>query len=155
MKNPKSIRSLFSLPGFVAASQLVGFFGDRYARGIVLRRRKKLRSARSVVTVAMAVTTSAPAAPATYLPAGFASTSSSSAGGSAARGVAAMIERHWNGIASYCRPENKVSLGLVEGLNNKIRVLQRRAYGHRDEEYLKIIAAFLHPLTWSAEKNPL
>jgi transposase len=65
---------------------------------------------------------------------------------------AAMIERHWNGIASYCRPENKVSLGLVEGLNNKIRVLQRRAYGYRDEEYLKlkIVAAFLPPLTRSA-----
>jgi transposase len=40
---------------------------------------------------------------------------------------AAMIDRHWDGIASYCHPENKVSLGLVEGLNNKIRVLQRRA----------------------------
>lgn len=61
------------------------------------------------------------------------------------RKFAAMIERHWDGIASYCEPENKVSLGMVEGLNNKIRVLQRRAYGYRDEEYLelKIIAAFL------------
>ncbi len=28
-----------------------------------------------------------------------------------------MIERHWDGIAAYCRPENKVSLGFVEGLN--------------------------------------
>ena len=56
-----------------------------------------------------------------------------------------MIERHWSGIASYFHPENKVSLGLVEGLNNKIRVLQRRAYGCRDEDYLKlkIVAAFL------------
>ena len=27
---------------------------------------------------------------------------------------------------------------LVEGVNNKIRVLQRRAYGYRDEEYLKL-----------------
>jgi hypothetical protein len=47
-----------------------------------------------------------------------------------------MIDRHWDGIAAYCRPENKVSLGFVEGLNNKIRVFQRRAYGLRDEEYL-------------------
>lgn len=31
---------------------------------------------------------------------------------------AAMIERHWDGIAAYCRPENKVALGFVEGLNN-------------------------------------
>ena len=30
------------------------------------------------------------------------------------------------------------NLGFVEGLNNKIRVIQRRAYGLRDEEYLKL-----------------
>ena len=36
---------------------------------------------------------------------------------------AEMIDRHWDGIAAYCRLENKVSLGFVEGLNNKIRVI--------------------------------
>jgi transposase len=51
---------------------------------------------------------------------------------------AEMINRHWDGIAAYCRPQNKVSLGFVEGLNNKIRVIQRRAYGLRDEEYLRL-----------------
>ncbi len=51
---------------------------------------------------------------------------------------AEMIEKHWDGIAAYSKPENKVSLGFVEGLNNKIRVIQRRAYGLRDEEYLKL-----------------
>jgi transposase len=51
---------------------------------------------------------------------------------------AQLIDRHWDGIAAYCKPENKVSLGFVEGLNNKIRVLQRRAYGLRDEEYLRL-----------------
>ena len=49
-----------------------------------------------------------------------------------------MIDSHWDGIAAYCKPENKVALGFVEGLNNKIRVFQRRAYGLRDEEYLKL-----------------
>jgi transposase len=49
-----------------------------------------------------------------------------------------MIDRHWDGIAAYCKPENKVSLGFVEGLNNKIRVFQRRAYGLKDEEYLRL-----------------
>jgi len=49
-----------------------------------------------------------------------------------------LIERHWDGIAAHCLPQNKVSLGFVEGLNNKIRVIQRRAYGLRDEEYLKL-----------------
>jgi transposase len=51
---------------------------------------------------------------------------------------AEMIDRHWDGIAAYCKTENKVSLGFVEGLNNKIRVIQRRAYGLRDEEYLRL-----------------
>jgi len=51
---------------------------------------------------------------------------------------AEMIERHWDGIAAYCQPENKVALGFVEGLNNKIRVMQRRAYGLRDAEYLRL-----------------
>lgn len=49
-----------------------------------------------------------------------------------------MIENHWDGIASYCKPKNKVPLGFVEGFNNKIRVIQRRAYGLRDEEYLRL-----------------
>ena len=49
-----------------------------------------------------------------------------------------MIDRHWDGIAAYCKPENKVSLGFVEGFNNKIRVIQRRAYGLRDQEYLRL-----------------
>jgi transposase len=70
---------------------------------------------------------------------------------------AQMIDRHWDGIAAYCNPDNKVSLGLVEGLNNKIKVLQRRAYGYRDEDYLKlkIVAAFLPPLSRSAASDPL
>lgn len=61
---------------------------------------------------------------------------------------AEMIERHWTGIAAYSRAENKVSLGFVEGLNNKIRVIQRRAYGLRDEEYLrlKILTCMLKPI---------
>jgi transposase len=61
---------------------------------------------------------------------------------------ARMIDRHWDGIATYCKPDNKVALGFVEGLNNKIRVIQRRAYGLRDEEYLrlKILTCTLPPL---------
>jgi transposase len=51
---------------------------------------------------------------------------------------AEMVLRHWDGIAAWCRLEHKVSLGFVEGFNNKIRVIQRRAYGLRDEEYLRL-----------------
>jgi len=61
---------------------------------------------------------------------------------------AKMIERHWDGIAAYGKAENKVSLGFVEGLNNKIRVIQQRAYGLRDEEYLrlKVLTCMLKPI---------
>jgi transposase len=61
---------------------------------------------------------------------------------------AQMIDRHWDGIAAYCKPENKVALGFVEGLNNKIRVIQRRSYGLRNEEYLrlKVLTCMLPPI---------
>ena len=51
---------------------------------------------------------------------------------------ARMIGKHWDGIAAYCKPENKIALGFVEGFNNKICVIQRRAFGLRDEEYLAL-----------------
>ena len=58
---------------------------------------------------------------------------------------AELIERHWEGIISYCHPDHKVSLGFMEGLNNKIRLIQRRAYGIRDKEYLmlKVVTSFI------------
>jgi transposase len=51
---------------------------------------------------------------------------------------ARMIATHWDGIEVYCDVENHVPLGFVEGFNNKIRTIQRRAYGFRDEEYLRL-----------------
>jgi transposase len=59
-----------------------------------------------------------------------------------------LVERNWDGLAAYCGIEEKPSLGFVEGLNTKIRVIQRRAYGLRDEEYLrlKILTAMLPDL---------
>ena len=33
---------------------------------------------------------------------------------------------------------NEVPLGFVEGLNNRIRVRQRRAYGFPNEDYLRL-----------------
>jgi transposase len=58
---------------------------------------------------------------------------------------AGFIESHWEGIISYCHPDHKFSLGFMEGLNNKIRVIQRRAYGINDKEYLmlKVVASFI------------
>jgi len=55
-----------------------------------------------------------------------------------------MIDAMWDGIAAYCQPENKVSLGFVEGLNNKIRVIQRRAYGLKRRGLLPPQSSHLH-----------
>lgn len=47
-----------------------------------------------------------------------------------------------DGILSHCRWPLNTS--VQEGINNKIKVLKRIAYGYRDEDYffLKIRAAF-------------
>ena len=58
MKQPKSLKALFSLPGFVAEARLLGVFGDRYARIVVLRRRKKRQRAPAAGINAEADTTS-------------------------------------------------------------------------------------------------
>ena len=53
-----------------------------------------------------------------------------------------MASPYWQGIlARCCHPLNT---SVVEGINNTIKVVKRRAYGYRDEEYffLKIRAAF-------------
>lgn len=49
---------------------------------------------------------------------------------------------------TYCKTENKVALGFVKGLNNKIRVIQRRSYGLRNEECLrlKVFTCMLPPI---------
>ena len=49
-----------------------------------------------------------------------------------------LVQDHWDGIVSYCHANNKVALGFVEGLNNKIRTIQKRAYGFQDEDYLRL-----------------
>lgn len=56
MKNPRSIRQLFSFAGFVANAKLKGVSRDRFARVVVLRRRKKQLSAHAVDVDAEVVT---------------------------------------------------------------------------------------------------
>jgi len=55
-----------------------------------------------------------------------------------AKNLAALID----GVISHCR--YPLHTGLLEGINNKIKVLKRMAYGFRDDAYffLKIRAAF-------------
>lgn len=55
---------------------------------------------------------------------------------------ATRLQGYWHGILARCR--HPLNTSVVEGINNTIKVIKRRAYGYRDEEYffLKIRAAF-------------
>ena len=59
---------------------------------------------------------------------------------------ARMLKRRLPGILAHCR--YRIHTSVLEGINNKIKVIKRIAYGYRDEEYffLKIRGAF-RPVT--------
>ena len=59
--------------------------------------------------------------------------------------VVRMVESHWEGIVSWCKVENRVPLGFVEGMNNRIRKIQAQGYGYKDMEHLdlKILTCML------------
>jgi transposase len=52
------------------------------------------------------------------------------------------LKGYWHGILARCR--YPLNTSIVEGINNTIKVIKRRAYGYCDEQYffLKIRAAF-------------
>ena len=52
------------------------------------------------------------------------------------------LRSHRVGILNYY--EHRITTGALEGTNAKIRVMQRKAYGFRDEEYLKLKIYALH-----------
>ena len=56
--------------------------------------------------------------------------------------LAKTLERHRNGLLAYF--SHRISTGPLEGLNNKIKVLKRQAYGFRDKEYFKLRLFFIH-----------
>jgi len=56
--------------------------------------------------------------------------------------LADTIEEHRSGLLSYFR--HRISTGPLEGLNNKIKVLKRQAYGFRDQAYFKLRLYFIH-----------
>jgi len=59
---------------------------------------------------------------------------------------ARMLKRRLHGILAHCR--YPIHTGVLEGINNKIKVIKRVAYGYRDYDYffLKIRGAF-RPVT--------
>jgi len=56
--------------------------------------------------------------------------------------LAQTIEDHLSGLLAYFR--HPISTGPLEGLNNKIKVLKRQAYGFRDMAYFKLRLFFIH-----------
>lgn len=59
--------------------------------------------------------------------------------------VVRMVESHWEGIVSWCKTENRVPLGFVEGMNGRIRKIQAQGYGYKDLTHLdlKILTCML------------
>jgi len=55
---------------------------------------------------------------------------------------ATRLLRHAEGVLSYFR--YPISTAMVEGINNKIKVVKRKAYGYRDVEYFKLKIYNLH-----------
>lgn len=56
--------------------------------------------------------------------------------------LADSLLRHKAGLLSYF--SHRISTGPLEGLNNKIKVLKRQAYGFRDDEYFRLRLYFIH-----------
>ena len=56
--------------------------------------------------------------------------------------LAQTLDDHRARLLSYFR--HRISTGPVEGLNKKIEVLRRLAYGFRDLDYFKLRLFFLH-----------
>lgn len=56
--------------------------------------------------------------------------------------MARMLWNHWEGIAAHCR--YPIHTSVLEGINNKAKVIKRVAFGYRDTAYffLKLRAAF-------------
>jgi len=60
--------------------------------------------------------------------------------------MAATLRRHRKGILAYFRL--RITSGPMEGMNNKVRVLLRKSYGLRDEEYFVLRLKALHLSEW-------
>ena len=51
--------------------------------------------------------------------------------------AAKTIKRHWQGILQFV--DNRITTGIVEGLNSKIKAAMKRAYGFKSFEYLRAV----------------
>ncbi len=56
--------------------------------------------------------------------------------------VMKMVRKHMENILGYY--DFSISTGPLEGLNNKIKVMKRQAYGFRDMEFFKLRILTIH-----------
>jgi len=56
--------------------------------------------------------------------------------------MAKRLLSHFDRIVAWY--DHEISTGPLEGINNKIKVLQRKAYGFRDDEFFQLQILFLH-----------
>ena len=61
--------------------------------------------------------------------------------------IAKTLMKHSHGPLNYYY--HRISSGLVEGINNKIKTLKRQAYGFRDMTYFKLRLYHLHSQAYS------
>lgn len=52
------------------------------------------------------------------------------------------LEQHWDGLVAYF--DHRITTGKLEGVNNSIKTLKRKAYGYRDVEFFKLRILFIH-----------
>ena len=56
--------------------------------------------------------------------------------------LARTLDRHRHGLLAWFK--HPISTGRLEGINNKVKVLKRQAYGFRDIKYFELRLYFLH-----------
>lgn len=60
--------------------------------------------------------------------------------------LARTLAEHAHGILAFF--DHRISSGPLEGVNNKIKVLKRKAYGYRDDEFFRLKLLGLHEATY-------
>lgn len=58
------------------------------------------------------------------------------------RTFANTLESHQEGVLAFY--DIRISTGPLEGVNNKIKTMQRRSYGFRDSEFMRLKIYGLH-----------
>jgi len=52
--------------------------------------------------------------------------------------------KQYQGVNRIRSPPHRITSGQMEGTNNKVKTVQRQAYGLRDHEYFKLVLHSLH-----------